>query len=112
MRILASGFLGDPRVAWGCAALFAIIAICSFFRRPLGLEALMIKLDTRALGLQSVTIQSQGRLIATQSRLITTLRATIDEFDDRAIAADSALERLKNILRMEGSLPWDEGDQS
>lgn len=73
--------------AWACAGLCLVIAVCSVFREPLGLESLMIKLDTHALANQAHIIKTQERLIETQQKLI---------------------ETLQNQLRIEGIMPWDD----
>lgn len=81
--------VGSCWVAWSCAGLFAVIAVCSVFRAPLGLESLMIKLDTQALATQTHIIKTQERMIETQQKLI---------------------ETMKRQLRMEGINPWEDLD--
>ena len=45
-------------VAWGCVGLFAVIAVCSVFRLPLGLDALIIRLDSQLIATNSQIIKS------------------------------------------------------
>ncbi len=82
--------------AWAGAGLSSLIAVCTVFRAPLGLEALMIRLNTQALATQAHIIKTQGRLIETQQKLIETQQKLI--------------ETREKQLRMEGIMPRDDRD--
>ncbi len=71
--------------AWTCAGLCLVIAACSVFREPLGIEALMLRLNIHALANQAHIIKTQERLIETQKKII---------------------ENLTQQLRMTGIIPW------
>ena len=89
--------------AWGCAGLFLVIALCSVFRSRLGLDALLIRLDTFALSNQAGIIRVQAKLIEAQKRVIADL-------GDDVSHAREALEGLKSQMRLAGLLPWDDDE--
>lgn len=73
--------------AWSCAAVFAVIALCSIFRSPLGLDALISRLDAQLIYENAKLIKIQERMIETQQKLI---------------------ETRQKQLRLEGIIPWDD----
>lgn len=80
-------FLDNVWLAWGSSGVLAIIAFALLFREPLGLNELLIRLDSQAIANQATVIKTQDKLIETQRKII---------------------DRLTQQLRMEGLMPWDE----
>lgn len=108
MQAFLIGIFSDLRIAWSFAAIFMIISLLSAFRRRLGLDGLLTRLDAEAMLLQQQIIATQQRSIDSKDRLIAVLRRSIDDFDSRSATADEALERLRHIMRLEGILPWED----
>ena len=84
------GISGNCWVAWGAAGTFLVIALCSIFRTPLGIEGCMLWLMVKTVGLQEVVIRDQAALLENRERLIAT---------------------LERQLMLEDIIPWNDADE-